>query len=101
KRRLPETVKGGGDDGRRKETARALRKDEIHAGGRGPRRLALHVPSSGGDEEGRDRHLEGPADSVLRSLRGRLAEVAGANPKATDAGPKGMLASATGSPVEF
>ncbi len=58
-----------------KKRQRALREDAGDAGRRGARGLALHAPAARGHQEGRDRHLEGPAAPRARPVRGGLAEV--------------------------
>src|SRR5262249_4533489 len=60
----------------RPRAPRPLRADAAAAGRGCPRRVAVHAPAAGRDQEGRPGHLEGPAAARDRSVRGRLGPVA-------------------------
>ena len=67
--------------GGRQEAARALREDAEDAGRRGARGVALHAPAAGRHQEGRHRHLEGPAGARPRPVRGRPGRSSRATPR--------------------
>ena len=56
-------LQGVGGHGGRQEAPGALREDAEDAGRRGARGVAVHAPAARGGQEGRHRHLEGPARS--------------------------------------